>query len=488
MPRRVDHDAGAPLSLRSACWAPHSALYLRPDGLVHACCATGHAIGSLSGRRRQTLREIWESAALLEHRRYLEAGRFDLGCQECEWVNSTGGREASLAVNFDRFGSSAPHRFPKMMDLALSNRCNLQYVMCNGDLLSSIRARREGRPPLPVVYDDEFFRELDEFLPHLEVIHFKGGEPFLASENRRVWDRLIDLRLAPEISVTTNGTIFNEHVERYISELDMRIVVSVDAVSPSELESIRVGVDARQLWSNIGRLREVACADGRGMSLSFCLMRSNWAQLMPFLAESERLDIDCNVVVVKQPGVFSLLGVGPDEVQEVIAGIEGDDRRLQEGGAAYRAREQVLERLTSQLDPSQEFAVRAGGSPIVPVDHSVRVQLVSDLTARYGSAPLILRVVDGLVRSMDVPDWAQWLQPEMFLGGRLGELGQILEANVGTLTASVVDSGISKVEAVEVNVDRPDVTRKLFVHDLVDASTMDEWVMISEGPEEMVEP
>ena len=61
----------------AACYAAHSALYFRPDGLVHACCATGFAVGSVVGRERQSLREIWNGAALrlpanLRGRRFLD--------------------------------------------------------------------------------------------------------------------------------------------------------------------------------------------------------------------------------------------------------------------------------------------------------------------------------------------------------------------------------------------------------------------------------
>jgi len=174
---------GAPLI--SSCHAPHAALYFRPDGLIHACCVTSLAIGSSIGDQRQSLREIWDGAVLGAQRSALEAGDFSLGCQECEVVASAGGRQSALAHHFDRFADGTPHAFPKMMDFALSSRCNLQCVMCNGSLSSAIRTQRDGPPPLPDAYDDRFFDELDEFLPHLERLQFKGGEPFLAPENRR---------------------------------------------------------------------------------------------------------------------------------------------------------------------------------------------------------------------------------------------------------------------------------------------------------------
>ena len=55
--------------------------------------------------------------------------------------------------------------WPKHIEFALSNTCNLQCVQCSGELSSAIRAQREHRPPLRSPYGDAFFDEIQEFLP-----------------------------------------------------------------------------------------------------------------------------------------------------------------------------------------------------------------------------------------------------------------------------------------------------------------------------------
>ena len=244
---------------------------------------------------------------LASQRRALESGDFELGCQECEVIGSTGGRDATVARHFDRFAGEAPHDFPKLLDLALSSRCNLQCVMCNGELSSAIRVDRDGLAPLPGAYDDRFFEELDEFLPHVERFQFKGGEPFLGWENRRIWDRLIELGLTPEVTVTTNGTLFNDNVERYVRELRMQPNISVDGMTAATLESIRVGAEWRSLWHNIDRFQDLGETSGTGMTLSFCLMRMNWREVLPFLREADRRRVNCNVIFVNQPTGYDLL-------------------------------------------------------------------------------------------------------------------------------------------------------------------------------------
>ena len=119
--------------------------------------------------------------------------------------------------------------------------CNLQCVMCNGELSSSIRSLREHRPPIEFTYGDQFFRELTEFLPHLKEAAFLGGEPFLSRDASRVWDLMIELDCHPSVHVTTNATVMNKRVESYIERLQM------NARSPTRLgptfEAIRVGAD-----------------------------------------------------------------------------------------------------------------------------------------------------------------------------------------------------------------------------------------------------
>lgn len=466
-------------TLSSACFAPHSALYLRPDGLVHACCTTGFSVGSVTGKQRESLREIWNGAALREQRQFLEADRFDLGCQECEWIAETGGRDASLAVNFDRFSEGAPHRFPKLMDLALSNRCNLQCVMCNGDLSSTIRAQREGRPPLPLVYDEEFFEQLDEFLPHLERMQFKGGEPFLGPENRRIWDRLIEIGHRPEITVTTNGTVMNPQVERYITELKMHPIVSVDAVSVAILESIRIGVDGAGLWSNIDRFQELAEMTGRGMTLSFCLLRSNWRELLPFLEEADRRGVNCNVIVVNQPHEHDLMRLGHVELERVCADLMADTRTLS-SPVAKSERENVINRIKSQLDSPSDFVTQA----TVPIDSEVQDSLIADLTEEYGRRPLVIGTKDGVIDHVDAPEWSAWLSPQAFMGRRLDEMDKVLGAVFGNVQAVVTRSRLRWVTEVQVTLGEEPHERELIAHTFVDGRDGSAKAVLVEVPDQ----
>jgi radical SAM protein with 4Fe4S-binding SPASM domain len=183
----------------ATCRAPHVALRFSPDGRVHACCVNSHYELGRIGER--TITEIWNGPELAELRLALDDADFSLGCQDCAVLVSAGSRQQTHAEQFDRFPAPAPGApgWPRRLEFALSNTCNLQCVQCNGELSSSIRTQRELRPPLPSPYGEAFFAELAAFLPHVEVAVFIGGEPFLSRECRTVWDLLIERDLRPEV-------------------------------------------------------------------------------------------------------------------------------------------------------------------------------------------------------------------------------------------------------------------------------------------------
>jgi MoaA/NifB/PqqE/SkfB family radical SAM enzyme len=47
-------------------------------------------------------------------------------------------------------------RYPSMLELELNNTCNLECVMCIGELSSSIRKNREKLPAIRSPYDEAF--------------------------------------------------------------------------------------------------------------------------------------------------------------------------------------------------------------------------------------------------------------------------------------------------------------------------------------------
>jgi MoaA/NifB/PqqE/SkfB family radical SAM enzyme len=479
----------------SACFAPHSALYFQPDGRVAACCTSAFAAGHVTGPERRTLHEIWHGAQLADQRAALERDDFELGCQECAFNTTVGGRLTSLASHFDRFATGAPHAFPKMMDFALSNRCNLQCVMCNGGLSSSIRAKREHLPPLPGAYDDQFFDELADFLPHAERLHFKGGEPFLARENRRIWDQLIDRGLHPEVKITTNGTIFNERVERYLTELRVQPIISVDGTTPEVLESIRVGVESSRFWSNVDRIQAVAAAVGTSVTLSFCLVRSNWREVLPFLREAERRGVWTSILFVNQPEEHDVLQLPHDELvavhRELAAIPVGFDQRpdlaREWATVLNRFREQIERPVTLTIRVPASPQPRSAGvdaEPEVPLPSADPDEIRALLVAAHQVEPVELDTMHGTVTEVRSQPWSDWLAPSTWADLRLDELEHHVADHTGASVAiSVVPCDLPAVDRVAIEIDHPGHGRRtIWAHVLGSGDRPEGVVMVVPAP------
>ena len=319
--------------LLAACYAPFSSLYLHTVGRVTTCCVSTYVLGSVT---EQPLLDIWRGPRAQALRAALADYDLGRGCAFCAWQVSPPDGPPAFATECDGARVDGPEpAWPTQIDFALSNTCNLECVMCTGELSSKIRSRRERRPPLPRVYDDAFFDGLVPFLPHLERAGFLGGEPFLAAESFRVWDLLAALDLRTPCSVVTNGTVWNDRVEAVLDRFPVSVTVSIDGATAATVESIRVGASHSEVVRNVERFAAHARDRGTELRLSYCLLRSNWHELADLLLQADALDVDVHVNTVTDP-VHGLAQLPADELAGIVEALDARDDAL--GGALGRNR------------------------------------------------------------------------------------------------------------------------------------------------------
>lgn len=348
----------------SACYAPHSSMYLDQRGKVRACCQnTGVFLGDVT---KQSLREIWESADAERLRTALDHDDYSAGCEFCEWQVREGNAAILFARGFDGL-EPAEHRptWPRQMEFSLTNTCNLQCAMCNGEWSSTIRAKREGRPPLPVVYGEAFYEQLADFLPHLEEVKFLGGEPFLGREPLRVMEMLAELDRTPRVTITTNGTIYTARVARIVEKLRPNIVISLDGASNETYDEIRIGAHYDDVIDNLDRF--VAELGPHKISITTCLMRANWHEFADLLAMAEARGFTVGVNVVRFPEEQSLYQLPADELAVVVETMQATEVQLTgQRAEAWRGHVAALaHRLEVVRSPHPELGPRHGlpGAP-----------------------------------------------------------------------------------------------------------------------------
>ncbi|MCU1368938.1 MAG: putative molybdopterin cofactor synthesis protein [Ilumatobacteraceae bacterium] len=311
----------------SACYAPLTSMYLDQFGKVRACCQnTEHLLGDIT---TSTLREIWDGEATSELRRALARSDLGKGCQYCKWQLDEGNRTGALLRSYDDpipIGWSRKPEWPRYLEFSITNTCNLQCVMCNGDWSSSIRSQREQRPPLPAVYGEAFFEQLGAFIPHLKAARFTGGEPFLGREPLRIMDLVVDHGAEDaEISVVTNGTTFNAKVERILTTVQPQITVSLDGGTAEVYERVRLGASFDKVMANLDRFQ--AIVDGwrplqATLNLTHCLMVDNWSTFPELLFLAEERDLDVAVNNVRFPEAHSLYHLPQAELAEIVTALE----------------------------------------------------------------------------------------------------------------------------------------------------------------------
>jgi MoaA/NifB/PqqE/SkfB family radical SAM enzyme len=280
-----------------SCAAPFVTLEFGAYGMVQACCA--NALYPIGDIRHQSIQEIWNGFRINELRTAFRNGELGPGCGVCRFrvLHTPGELPRNYYDNFGFAGGDSPE-WPTALSFSLHNTCNLACVMCGGDESSKIRSVRDQLPPLPHVYGDEFFEQLRPFIDHCEYADFVGGEPFLVREHDRVWDLLIESGRPVRCSVSTNGTVWNDRVERVLDALDFQVTVSVDGLTQATFEKIRVGASYDEVFRNIERFRAYTAERDRPFSICWSLIRDNWAELPDMLRWCEERSIPLKIQTV----------------------------------------------------------------------------------------------------------------------------------------------------------------------------------------------
>jgi len=363
---------GAGHAVDAACVAPWVSLELDPAGIVYACCANLlYPLGRIGTDR---LTDLWDGPRARVLKDALRNWDLSVGCAACRWHLEHGRTAPEMAI-YDVFPlPTADPAGPVSMTFALSNRCNLACAMCTPELSSTIR-HRAGLPRLESPYDDQFFDDLAGFLPGLEHAKFLGGEPFLIPEHHRVWDLLAETGATPRLHVTTNGTLWNDRVERLLDDFVVDLSISVDGATAATYEAVRDGAVFADVAANLERFAAASRASGAHLQLNFCLMPQTAHELHAVLEWGDRLDVPVHAIVVSDAG-FALHELPVDQLEQVARQWEVDGRR----GLGRNADEWATQ--VRQLDAvlqERRQGVAAPTGQAFPATGDLRVSALADL-------------------------------------------------------------------------------------------------------------
>lgn len=296
------------------CYAPFKNIYFGHYGRAVACCYNRDYI--LGEYPQQSVREIWFSKEAERLREHIKHDDLSLGCNGCKQHIISGNYDGSKSKQYDEHTLNK-NKYPSVMEFELSNVCNLECAMCNGNFSSLIRAKREKLPPLHIPYDAAFVDQLEEFIPYLDEVKFYGGEPFLIDIYYDIWERIMRINPKVRISVQTNGTTLNSRLKDIMKGIDFHINVSFDSLQKETYESIRKNAVYERVMENINYFRDYCKERNTFFGISVCAMKQNWRELPDFINFCNDMDVPVYFHTVSSPIELSIRSMKAEEIDQV---------------------------------------------------------------------------------------------------------------------------------------------------------------------------
>jgi len=319
------------------CKAPFNNMYFTIRGEVSPCWKLPGYCDEWSPDR--SIAKIWFGHKFEKYRNALEKNIFLNRCKECE-KNINDGVWA-LAKAYEDLPIK---QYPSMMELELSNQCNLECLMCSGKLSSGIRKNRDKLPPLPMIYDDSFREQLHEFIPHLTELRFNGGEPFAQKIVLDICDDVAKIKPGLKINIATNGTIMNKRVKHIMENNNLHINISIDSLIASRYEEIRINGNFENLMKNTTKFHKYCKNNNSELSIMVNPMRNNWEEMVTFVNFTEGLDINLWFNTILYPEQYAIWNLPSDELNKIYYRMKVQLDELDESSRNYEIFEHLVEK------------------------------------------------------------------------------------------------------------------------------------------------
>lgn len=309
--KRQEFDKNKQVNDLSPCLAPYNNMYFTTEGRVAPCwLLVGHLD---TWGPDKSIRDIWFGEKFSSYRKNLKNGIFESECRICK--QKIEADTWPLALAYDSFSVK---EYPTLLELELSNQCNLECVMCEGRLSSGIRKNRDKLPPLPMIYDSNFVDQLKEFIPHLEELRFNGGEPLAQKIVYDICMLVSDLNPKLKINIATNGTVFNKQVQNILNSCNVHFNISIDSLKKDNYESIRINGNFDELMENFQKFNNYCKNNDRQLSVMVNPMRNNWFEMANFVRFTNENKVFLWYNTIHHPEHLSIWNLSSYELHTII--------------------------------------------------------------------------------------------------------------------------------------------------------------------------
>ncbi|MCX8036344.1 MAG: SPASM domain-containing protein [Candidatus Sumerlaeia bacterium] len=173
-----------------------------------------------------------------------------------------------------RQGRTALRSWPRVIDLGLTLKCNLNCVMCFSRLM----------PPIDL--DLDCLEKAIPYLDYCEQITWNDAGELFASSRTREFLRLVKQYHPPKSYVSTNFLLIDRHLDDILDSGLTHISVSIDAATRETYEAIRVGARWDKLIANLELMQKKKAERGTvwpRLTFVFVAMQRNLPELPAFV-------------------------------------------------------------------------------------------------------------------------------------------------------------------------------------------------------------
>jgi MoaA/NifB/PqqE/SkfB family radical SAM enzyme len=303
------------------CNAPFTSLFINMNGDVNVC---GYNQSYILGNVLETpLSKIWLNDKHIELQDTISNFNLSKGCNVCQQkIDMEDYHRAS--IYFDTPKKSNPIVLKKIT-FELSNICNLECVMCNGELSSLINKNREHienekQNNFSLLIDD-----LDNVINNLVFTQFLGGEPLLIKIYYKIWKKIINNNKYCKISVQTNATILPKKFIDIINQSKDKqfiISISIDSFVKENYEKIRQNANFETVMNNIQYFISLRNKNKIELSLNFVPMNTNWKEIPKAVDFANSHYLVLSMCELDSPFEYSFYALSSTELNNIIIYLE----------------------------------------------------------------------------------------------------------------------------------------------------------------------
>ncbi len=300
---------------KSFCYAPFNTLRFSATGQVQICCRNRYrTVGIIP---ELTIDEIWNGIEIESFRDNLKNYRLYDGCQFCEQMLNNHNFTFLKSLDYDYFQEKEEDKKIRKIEFEISNICNLECIMCSGELSSCIRKNKEQLPPIPSYYHDDFVYQLRPLWKDIKRATFAGGEPFLISLYYKIWDEIQHLNPSIENIIVTNGTILNEKIKALLERGNYYFAISIDSFKKEIYEKIRQRAVYEEVMKNFEYFYDYSMKKKRWITINVCPLIYNWQEIPEMINKMNKRNINVYFNQVDFPLNLSLRSFSSEKLAEI---------------------------------------------------------------------------------------------------------------------------------------------------------------------------